>query len=232
MSLVRSVLKDVTHARHGGLMTFGILGALWSASGGFASLIRALNVAYEVPETRPLWKTRLLAIQLALGTGLLLAAGAMAMFVGPRFGAWIASKLGAGYVFAKIWPVLRWIVSVMFIMLAIELIFFWAPNVKQRFLASVPGAVISVIFWIVVSYALGLYFQNFAHFNKTYGALGAGIALMVWLYWSWFIILLGADLNSQLLKARGAQLLLKQPAPPITRGADASMEDPVQSSSH
>jgi membrane protein len=221
MGLVQSVLKDVMHARHGGLMTFGILGTLWSASGGFLDLIRALNVAYEVPETRPGWKTRLLAIQLTFGTGLLLAVGAMAMFVGPQFGVWIADRIGAGYVFARVWPVLRWILSVGFIMLAIELIFFWAPNVKQRFLASMPGAVMSVIFWIAVSYALGLYFQNFAHFNKTYGALGAVIALMVWLYWSWFVILLGADLNSQLLKARGGQLSLKWPPPQITRSAGA-----------
>lgn len=210
MGLVRPVLQDVIHSRRGGFMTIGILGTLWSASGGFVALIRALDVAYDVPETRPMWKRRLLALQLAFGTGFLLAIGIVAMFVGPQFGAWIASKIGAGYLFAQIWPLLRWVVSIVFIVLAIELIFFWAPNVKQRFLASLPGAVLSMTFWIGTSYLLGLYFQHFAHFNKTYGTLGAAIALMVWLYWSWFVILLGADLNAQLLKARGSQLSLKQ----------------------
>jgi membrane protein len=224
MGMVRSVLKDVLGARRGGLMTVGIVGTLWSASGGFVGLIRALNVAYEVPETRPMWRRRLLALQLAFGTGLLLAVGAMAMFVGPQFGAWIASKIGAGQLFAQVWPLLRWIISVVFIILAIELIFFWAPNVKQRFLASLPGAIISVIFWISVSYLLGLYFQHFAHFNRTYGTLGAVIGLMVWLYWSWFIILLGADVNAQLLKSQGSQLALKWPAPPIARNADSSTD--------
>jgi membrane protein len=213
MGVVRSVLRDVLSARRGGFMTIGIVGTLWSATGGFVGLIRALNVAYEVPETRPMWKRRLLALQLAFATGLLLVIGVMAMFVGPQFGAWIAAKIGAGYLFAKLWPLLRWILSIVFIILAIELIFFWAPNVRQRFLASLPGAVVSVIFWIGASYLLGLYFQNFAHFNKTYGTLGAAIALMVWLYWSWFIILLGADFNAQLLKVHGSQLPLKRPAP-------------------
>jgi membrane protein len=74
-----------------------------------------------------------------------------------------------------------------------------------------PGAVIAAVFWIVASYAMGLYFQNFAHFNKTYGTLGAAVALMVWLYWSWFIVLLGAQINLQLLKEKNYELPLKQP---------------------
>ena len=74
-------------------------------------------------------------------------------------------------------------------------------------------ALVAVAFWIGASYALGLYFQNFAHFNKTYGTLGAAITLMVWLYWSWFIILAGAELNLELLKFRGHELPLKHPLP-------------------
>lgn len=214
MGLVRAVLQDVIQASRGGFLTIGIVGVLWSASSGFVGLISALNVAYEVPETRPFWERRLLALQLAFGTGLLLVTGATAMFLGPQFGEWVAAKVGMTTVFARVWPVLRWSVAVAFIVLAVELIFYWAPNIRQRFLASLPGALVGVIFWIAASYALGLYFQNFAHFNKTYGTLGAAITLMVWLYWSWFIILVGAELNLQLLKARGYQLQLRRPFQP------------------
>jgi membrane protein len=92
--------------------------------------------------------------------------------------------------------------------------FYWAPNVKQRFWSTLPGAIIGVAFWIGSSYALGLYFQHFAHFNRTYGTLGAAVALMVWLYWSWFFILVGAEINSELLKVQGdGRLMLKQPPP-------------------
>lgn len=225
MGVVRGVLKDVIQANRGSFLTIGIVGVLWSASGGFVGLISALNVAYEVPETRPFWRRRLLALQLAFGTGLLLVIGVTAMFLGPQFGEWVAAKAGLSTIFARVWPFLRWSVAIAFIVLAVELIFYWAPNIRQRFLASLPGALVAVIFWIAASYALGLYFQNFAHFNKTYGALGAAITLMVWLYWSWFIILVGAELNNRLLKARGYKLPLKRPLPSATPvPAEAAVE--------
>jgi len=224
MGLVRAVLRDVLSPHKGSFLTIGILGTIWTASTGFASLIEALNVSYDIPETRPFWKTRLLAIGLMVVIGGLMIIGAVTMFVGPQFGTWIAAKAGLSWIFAKIWPVLRWAISVAFIVLAIELIFYWAPNVKQRFLATLPGAALGVGFWLGASYALGVYFQHFAHFNKTYGTLGAAIALMEWLYWSWFFILLGAEVNSELLKSKGQGVLeLKQP-PPLTAHAQAAWQ--------
>lgn len=226
MGLVRAVLRDVISPHKGSFLTIGLLGTIWTASGGFASLIEALNVAYDVPETRPIWKTRLLAIGLMVVIGGLMFLGAITMFLGPEFGAWLAAKMSLSWVFAEIWPVLRWVISVAFTVLGVELTFYWAPNVKQKFLATLPGAAMGVGFWIGASYALGIYFQNFANFNKTYGTLGAAIALMVWLYWSWFFILLGAELNSELLKAQGhGRVELKQPPPRVIHARPAWEED-------
>lgn len=214
MGLVRGVLKDVVHTNSGGFLTFGILGTLWAASGGFAGLIEALNVAYDIPETRPFWKIRLVALQLMIVIGVLMSVGVTLMFVGPQFGAWLAAKVGLRAEFAAMWPVLRWVVSVAFMVLAVELIFFWAPNVRQKFVATLPGAIVGVGFWIGTSFALGLYFRNFANYNKTYGTLAGAIALLAWLYYSWFVILVGAEINSELLKASGGgRLPLKQPPP-------------------
>lgn len=226
MGLVRAVLRDVISPHKRSFLTAGILGTVWTASGGFASLIEALNVAYDVPETRPFWKTRALAIGLMVVIGGLMIVGAVAMFLGPQFGAWLAGKTSLSWAFARIWPVLRWVISVGFTVLAVELTFYWAPNVKQRFLATLPGAAMGVGFWIGASYALGLYFQHFAHFNKTYGTLGAAVALMEWLYWSWFFILLGAEVNSELLKAEGhGRMELKQPPPRAIHARPAWEED-------
>jgi len=216
MGLVRAVLNDVIRTNRGGFLTFGIVGTLWTATGGFAGLIEALNVAYDVPETRPIWKTRLLALELMIVIGGLMTTGVLVMFVGPQFGNWLAAKVGLSDQFGDAWPVLRWVVSVGFMVLAVELIFFWAPNVKQRFRATLPGAMLGVGFWIGTSFALSLYFRNFAHYNKTYGTLAGAIALLAWLYYSWFVILVGAEINSELLKARGGgRLPLKQPPPAI-----------------
>src|SRR4051812_22238340 len=114
MGLVRGILKDVITPNKGSFLTIGLLGTVWSASGGFASVIEALSVAYDVPETRPFWKTRLLAIGLMIVIGGLLVLGALSMFLGPQFGAWLANKLHLSWMFAAAWPYLRWAVSIAF----------------------------------------------------------------------------------------------------------------------
>ena len=199
MGLVRKVLADVVTPNKGKLLSFGLLGTLWAASSGFAATIEALNVAYDVPETRPYWKTRSLAFGLTFGVGTFMVLAVLIMIVGPEFGSWLAIHLHVTWLFARAWPALRWITSVSLIVAAVEGLYFWAPNVKQRFYCSLPGAMFSVLGWIGLSYLLGIYFQRFANFNKTYGTLGAAIALMVWFYWSGFVILVGAELNAEIL---------------------------------
>jgi len=173
---------------------------LWSASGGFAAAIEALNIAYDATETRPFWKTRALAILLAVVIGLLLLVALVVMILGPHFGQWLADHMHLSRVWLWAWPYLHWLISVAFTVLAVEALYYLAPNVKQRFRATLPGAVLSVMFWIGLSYLLGIYFRTFANFNLTYGTLGAGIALMVWLYWTGFAMLVGAELNAELAK--------------------------------
>jgi len=222
MGLVRSVLRDVVTPYRGGFLTIGILGTIWTASSGFAGLVEALNVAYGVPETRPIWKTRLLALQLMVVTGFLLVLGTTLVFVGPQFGTWLSNKVGLSNQFAEAWPVIRWSVSIAFIVLAVDLIFYWGPNVKQKFLATLPGAAIGVGFWLAASFLLGYYFRQFAGINRTYGTLAAAVALMVWLYWSWFVILIGAEINAEVLKAKsGGKLELKQPPPKVVKTPSA-----------
>lgn len=227
MGLVRAVLHDVISPHKGSFLTLGILGTVWAASGGFSSLIEALDVAHGVPETRPYWKTRLVvSIGLMFVTGTLLILGAALMFVGPQFGGWLAAKVGLSQQFAEAWPVLRWVCSVAFMILAVEIMFYWGPNIKQRFWATLPGAAIGVAFWIATSFALGLYFRSFANYNRTYGTLATAVALMAWLYYSWFMILVGAEFNSELLKAAGhGRLPLKDPPPHAIRVRPAWEED-------
>lgn len=214
MGVVRQVASDVITPHKGKLLSFGLIGSLWAVSSGFAATIEALNVAYDVPETRPMWKTRLLALGLSFLVGTLLVLALGLMLLGPRFGVWLAMKLNLSWAFALVWPYLRWTAEFAFVVLAVEGLYFMAPNVRQRFKCTLPGAVVAVAGWIGLSYLLGIYFQNFANFNKTYGALGAAVALMVWLYWTGFAILLGAEINSEIIQVSGdGKLPLKQPPP-------------------
>jgi len=210
MGLVQAVLRQVITPHRGKFLSFGILGTIWAASGGFSSMMEALNVVYDVPEKRPFWKTRPLAIGLTFLIGFLMVIALAIMLVGPNFGAWLAAKVGMSSVFGMLWPYIRWAIELAFPILAVECIYFLAPNVKQRFKDTLPGAAIAVGCWILLSWALGIYFQHFASLNKTYGTLAAAIALMVWLYWTAFAILLGGEINSDLLQQRGEALRVKQ----------------------
>jgi membrane protein len=218
MGLVRRVLSDVITPNRGTFLSFGILGTLWTASGGLAAAIEALNIAYEVEDDRPFWKTRPLAVGLALVTGTLMLVALSVMIVGPRFGEWLAGRVHLSYLFVVLWPYIHWSIAIGFTILAVEALYFLAPNVKQRFLATLPGAILAVGCWLAVSYLLGLYFRHFANFNKTYGTLGAGIALMTWLYWTGFAMLVGAELNSELAKISSeGKIEEKHEPPPITK---------------
>ena len=218
MGLIRRILADVITPNRRAFLSVGILGALWAASGGFAAAIEALNLAYEVKDDRPFWKTRPLALGLAFVIGFLLLIALSLMIVGPRFGEWLAAKVHLSRLFALSWPCIDWGIALGFNVLAIEVLYFLAPNVRQRFRATLPGAVLAVACWIGLSYLLGDYFRHFGSFNKTYGTLGAAIALMVWLYWTGFAILVGAELNAELAKVSPeGKLEEKHEPPPLTK---------------
>jgi membrane protein len=212
MGLVQRVLSDVISPHRATFLSFGLLGALWAASGGFAAAIEALDIAYEVEETRPFWRTRPLAIGLTFMAGLLLLVALAVMIVGPEFGNWLADELDVSWLLVLAWPFIHWAVAVGFTVLSLELLYFLAPNARQRFVSTLPGAVLSVGCWIGLTYLLGVYFRNFANFNKTYGALAAAFAMMVWLYWISFVMLVGAELNTELAKeSRTGKFQQKEP---------------------
>ena len=214
MGPLRTLMKDTILSRHNRLLTFGILFTLWSASSGFTALIDALNTAYDVPETRRYWKTRGLAILLTFSVGCLLVVALGMVLVGSSVGAWLTETVGL----RNLWPYIRWAVAVCCTILAVELLYFVAPNVKQRFLNTVPGSLIAVGGWIGLSYLLGIYFQYFSAYSKGYGSLGVALAFSIWLYWTGFVILIGAQLNAELLT--GVRAL----APDMKRSSESNLD--------
>jgi membrane protein len=202
MPMVYAVMKDVLSANSGAWLSFGTLGTLWVVSSAFDELIEALDKAYDVDDHRPFWRDRLLALGLAAVTASFLICGIATIIAGSTLGAWLASRLFVRGAFVLLWPYLHWTIAVSFTLVAVQTIYFLAPNVKQRFLATLPGAVLSVVCWIALSDLLGIYFRYFGNYNRTYGTLGGVMALITWLYWAYFILLAGGELNAQLAKAR------------------------------
>jgi membrane protein len=226
MGLVRQISNSVISAHAGALFSFGLIGVLWSVSTGFTALIEALNVAYEVPETRAFWKTRGLALLMVFGVGGLMLVALAVQIMGPDFGRWLAERFGLGPLLRAVWPYLRWGTTVVFTGVAIMATFKVAPNARQRITQVLPGTLVATGFFILLSFGMGIYFRSFAHFDKTYGTLGAAVALMVWVYYTGFGVLLGALLNSELIQLSGdGHLQLKQP-PPTTVKPPATGSEP------
>jgi membrane protein len=200
MRVVRSALLDVLATNRKAWLSFGMLGVIWVSSAAFDALIEALDIAYDVSDDRPFWKTRLRAIGLGIITAGLVSTALAVMILGPRFGAWLASRIDLSKEFVLLWPLIHWSIVILFTLVAVELLYFLAPNVKQRFGATLPGAVFSVACWLVLSYLLGFYFRHLANLSRTYGTLAGFIAFMTWFYWNSFALLLGAELNAELAK--------------------------------
>jgi membrane protein len=201
MGLVRGVLRDVM-VRHGGsVLSIGLVLTVWAASGGVAALIDAVNAAYDLAEERSFVYRRALAIVMMFALGALAVMALALMVVGPGFGRWLAEKVGLGTVFVMLWPYLRWIVSIVCAVLCIELIYTWGPSRRHPFRSTLPGAVMALLVWLVLTSALGLYLRSFSHLNRTYGTLAAAVALLLWLYWTAFAILVGAQFNAEALRS-------------------------------
>ena len=213
MRVVQSVLLDVLATNRKVWLSFGMLGVIWVASAAFDALIEALDIAYDVNDDRPFWKTRLRAIGLGIITAGLVSTALAVMIVGPRFGAWLAGRIHLSREFLLLWPVIHWSIAIVFTLIAVELVYFLGPNVKQRFGATLPGAIFSVTCWLVLSYSLGFYFRHLANLSRTYGTLAGFIAFMTWFYWNSFALLLGAELNAELAKESNKGQLLEKNQP-------------------
>lgn len=214
MGLVRKILESVLTPSRGGLLSLGVIGTVWAASSGFSSMIDALDIAYDARASRSMIKQRLLAIGLMFMTGGLMALSMVLTLVGNRAGHFIARIFHLSYAFELMWPYLRWGVIVGCIVLSLELLYFFGPNIKQRFKHSVPGALLGTMLWVLISEAVNVYVSHFANYSKTYGAIGAVIALMFWLYVSSIAILVGAEFNSELLRVEGKKLQGQQQVKP------------------
>ncbi|HGM5583070.1 TPA: YihY/virulence factor BrkB family protein [Pseudomonas putida] len=192
---VNPVIDQLQQSK-GGLLSVGIVIALWTASAGVRLMMSAMNAAYDVPEGRPVWKRIPLSIFYTIGiAGMLLAAAAL-MVLGPQVMEWIAAQVGLQEVIVTIWTVLRWPAIIILMMVAVALIYYVMPDVKQKFRFITPGSVLAVVVWIVASLGFAYYVKTFADYNAMYGSIGAIIVLLLYFYISAAVLLLGAEMNA------------------------------------
>lgn len=192
---VNPVIDQLQESK-GGLLSVGIVIALWTASAGVRLMMSAMNAAYDVPESRPVWKRIPLSILYTVGFACMLLAVAALMVLGPQVMEWIASQVGLGDFIVTLWTILRWPVIVILMMVAVALMYYVMPDVQQKFRFITPGSVLAVVVWIVASLGFGFYVSNFADYNAMYGSIGTIIVLLLYFYISSAVLLLGAEMNA------------------------------------
>jgi membrane protein len=196
---IEGLQKDSKGGASVAALIVGGAGAVWAASGAMGSIIKAVNRAYERMETRPFWKVRLIAIVLVLlSSGTILVLAVLIVFGGP-LGTAIADKAGLGGAFTLLWAIARWPIAFAAVLLLFAFIYYYAPNVDHRHWQWItPGSLIGGFLWLALSGLFTLYVTFAGSYSKTYGSLAAGVILMLWLNYSAWAILFGAELNSAL----------------------------------
>jgi membrane protein len=225
-SVLRKTLAEIQRGATGGLLSIGALTALWAASSGMASMMSAVNVAYDVEDARPWWKRRLLALVLTFGFAVFILMGMALLVFGGKIGVVVATRFGFGDVFTTAWNVVSTALVVGCVLVGLALIYFIAPDVRQRWWWVTPGSAVAVVLWLALSFGLRLYVTNFGNYSATYGSIGGVILLILWLYLSAVVMLLGAEINAEIEQAaaeRGAPTAKAegQKAAPAEGGAPA-----------
>jgi membrane protein len=200
-SLLVKTLGEIRTGASGGLLSLGVIAALWGASGGMLSIISALDKAYGVEDTRPWWKRRLIAIALTCGFSLFTLTAMLLLVFGARIGEAAAALLGLGPLFTRTWNVLQWPAIMLCALTGIGLVYYLAPVARQRWTWITPGSTFAVVAWLAMSFVLRLYVHYLGNYNATYGSIGGVILLMLWLYWSSLALLVGAEINAQIADA-------------------------------
>jgi membrane protein len=198
LDVVSGQIHQITGSGHAGLLTFGLLGALWSSSSGMTAIVDTLNRAYGIREARPWWKIQLLAMLMTIVMSVFVLVSFTLVVRGPEIAETLATRVGLGPMFAWTWKVVQWPVVFMLISLGFGVVYYLAPDAEQRWSWIVPGSRFATTLWLLLSIAFRFYVTHFGQFNKMYGTIGAAIVVLLWFYLSGLVLLIGAELNSEI----------------------------------
>ncbi len=193
---LRSQLESVLGSAHPGLLSFGAIAALWASSSGVKSTIKAMNRAYDVDEGRPFVRKQALGIGLTLLAGAAFVAGFALLVVGQFAGDHLARSLGLGGAWGLAVAYARFPVTLLVLFVAMLFVYRVAPNVRIPMRRVVVGSLLFVVTWVLATAGFAVYVSRFGAYQATYGAAGTIIVLMMWLYITSFIMLVGAELNA------------------------------------
>ncbi|WP_249872592.1 YihY/virulence factor BrkB family protein [Oceanobacillus saliphilus] len=194
-SIFEDNIVSLVETPRGGLLTVGIIGALWSASNGINAFIKASNQAYDVEETRSFVVTRFIAFTLTISMILAVVIAILLPVFGDVILGFLVTLLGISSDMTVLLQILRYVISILVITALLMALYHVAPNKKIPFKHIIPGALTASILWQVISFGFSIYISNFGNYSATYGSLGGIIVLMIWFFLTGVILLIGAIIN-------------------------------------
>lgn len=197
IDIITSQVREISESRSGGVLTFAFLFTLWSTSTATVSMSTTLNAAYDITESRPWWRVRLIAIGLTIGLALFILVSMTLVIAGPGLAENVASRVGLGTAFVWTWWIAQWPVVFLLVATGVALVYYFAPDAEQEWVWITPGSVFATLLWVAISLGFKFYVANFGDYG-TYGVIGSVMVLMLWFWLSGIAILLGAELNAEI----------------------------------
>jgi membrane protein len=196
MQLMRDFAKEINLTKNRGLFSLSFIVAIWASSGALSAAMNALDQIHEIPpeKTRPFWKAKLISLGLTIGSFLLLVIASFLVFISDLVLQIVVDKSGAS-VLLTVWRLLSWPLALGIIATSSAFIYRFGPSRWSHGTPIMPGAILAAISWAILSGLFRIYVANFGNYNKVYGAVGAVIVLLLWLYMTSLVLLLGDQLN-------------------------------------
>ncbi|MDQ0298912.1 membrane protein [Salibacterium salarium] len=201
-AMIEENVINVVQNDNSGLLTFGVIGTIWSASAGMNAFIKAMNEAFNVTTHRPIWKARFLSIILTFG----MLASLIIIFILSIFGELLLDMITSYFTLPEqtevLFQILRWVLTIVVMIALLCCLYFFAPKIKLSFRYVLPGAISATILWQLISFGFSFYVSNFGNYSATYGSLGGVIVLMLWLFLTGLSLVIGGEINAIIHKNR------------------------------
>lgn len=198
LQIVTDQIAKITSSTQGGILTFGVLTALWSTSSAMTAIISTFNAAYHIEDGRPWWKVRITAILLTIGVATFIVIAFALILVGPTLAEHIAARLFLGPAFEWTWKILQWPIAFMLASGGIAIVYYFAPDAEQEWVWLTPGSALATLLWLGASLGFKFYVTNLSSYTATYGVVGTVMVLLLWFYISGLVLLIGAEMNAEI----------------------------------
>jgi membrane protein len=190
-----SIIQAIS-LRSGGLLSLSIIMTLWAASNGVGAVIRGINKAYDIEESRPFWKLKGASILFTIALALMILFSFVLLIFGGQIGIYLTKLFDISEAFDYIWNIFRYLFTLFMMILIFAILYRYMPSKKHKWKGVLPGAIFSTLGWLATSFGFAYYVNNFTNYSYIYGSIGGVLVLLIWLFLSAIIIIMGGELNA------------------------------------